>query len=167
MTAGIRRFIASVLVVLFLALPGAVLAQEKRGANIRATLKDGSAVSGELIAVRRYSLVLLSPVGKDVSVEVSYISSIRIVKKSKAGNGFLIGMLVGGIAGGALYDEDRASLGIGGVVISFGILAGLIGAGVGAASGRDTTIDFSDLTEADIMLELDRLRGKARMRSDP
>lgn len=170
MTAGIRRFIATMLVVLFLTLPGAVLAQDKRGANITVTLMDGSAVSGELIAVRPQSLVLLSPVGTDESVEVRDISTVTIIKKSKAGKGFWTGFLIGGIAGGVLgATGDDPTVGRGGAIvlgaITIGGICGLIGLGIGAAANRHTTIDFSGLTEAEATLELNRLRAMARMRS--
>jgi hypothetical protein len=110
MIPGIRRFIASMLVVLFLTLPGAMLAQEKRGANLIVALKDGPSVAGELIAVRQNSLVLVSPAGKDETVEFDKVSTITIVKKSKAGNGLLIGLLVGGIAGGGVGGQPKQGI---------------------------------------------------------
>lgn len=171
MTPTVRRLTASVLVVTFLSLPGAMLAQEKRGANLVVALKDGSSVAGELIAVKQNSLLLLSPVGKDESVELSRISTITIAKKSKAGSGFLIGFLVGGIAGGVLGhklnegDPDYETTGAVAGVVLFGALAGLIGLGIGAAAGSDETVDFEGMTEAEAKLELNRLRGMARMRT--
>ncbi len=165
MTPGIRRFIASMLVVLFLTLPGAVLAQEKRGANLIVALKDGPSVAGELIAVRQNSLVLVSPAGKDESIEISRISTITIAKKSKAGSGFLTGFLVGGIAGGVLgsrADEYQGGAILAGVLL-FGALGGLIGLGIGAASGGVETIEFAGLSETQKSQVLKRLRGMARM----
>jgi len=169
MTPGIRRFFASMLVVLFLTLPGAVLAQEKRGANLIVALKDGPSVAGELIAVRQNSLVLVSPAGKDETVEISRISIIFIAKKSKAGKGFLTGFLVGGIAGGVLGsqfnkgDEGYEGRAILAGVLLFGALGGLIGLGIGAASGGVETIEFAGLSETQKSQVLKRLRGMARM----
>jgi hypothetical protein len=117
MTCGIRRHIASMLVVLFLTLPGAMLAQEKRGANLIVALKDGPSVGGELIAVKQNALVLMSPAGKGESVDIDKISTIAVAKRSKAGSGFLIGFVIGGIAGGFLgASGDDPTVGQGGAI---------------------------------------------------
>ena len=171
MKSGLRRLVVSALIVSLIGVPQVLLAQEKRGANLIVSTKAGPSVAGELIAVRQDSLVLLSPAGKDESVAVGDISTVIIVKKSKAGTGFMIGLLVGGIAGGVLGsklnegDPDYETKGAVAGVILFGALAGLIGLGIGAAVGGDDTIDFMGMNEAEAKLELNRLRGMARMRS--
>jgi len=169
MTPGVRKFIASVLIVSFVSLPGALSAQGARGADVIIAVKDGRTVSGELIAVKQDSLVLLSPVGKDESVTFTEISAITIVKKSRAGTGFLAGFLVGGIAGGILGsqwnkgDESYEGKAILPGVLIFGALGGLIGLGIGAAVGSDETIEFAGLSEVEARKVLGQLRGMARM----
>lgn len=169
MTPGIRRFIASILIVSFLTLPGAMLAKQKRGANITVTRTDGYALRGELIAVKQDSLVLISPAGKDDSVAVADISKVTVAKKSQAGAGFLIGLLAGGIAGGAIGynnnkgDPDMEGMGAAAGVLLIGGLCGLIGLGIGAAASGDETIEFAALTDAEKSKVLNRLRGMARM----
>ncbi len=171
MGSDLRGLIATVLVVSLMAVPQALLAQERRGANLIVTRNDGHALSGELIAVRQNSLVFLSPVGKDISVAAADIAKITIAKKSKAGGGFLIGMLVGGIAGGVLGfkgnkgDPDMESTGAVVGALALGALGGLIGLAIGAGAGGDETIEFAALTDAEKSKVLDRLRGMARMRS--
>lgn len=168
MTRGIRRQIALALIVSLVLLPEALSAKGRQGAGLIVVRKDGSQVTGELIAVKQDSLVLLNPVGKDDSVAVADISSVTVDKPSKAGKGFLIGLLVGGAGGaiaGALVptDEGYQALAIGAGVLVFGAAGGLIGLGLGAAAGSDETIDFRGLSEAEVGQVLVRLRGMARM----
>jgi len=171
MTHRIRKFIASILIVSFVSIPPGLLARGARGANLIVALKDGPSVAGELIAVKQNALVLISPSGKDESVEISRISTITIAKRSKAGNGFLIGLLVGGIGGGVLGSQwNKGDEGYEGKAILPGVLVvgglcGLIGLGIGAAAGSDKTIEFAGLSEAEARKVLDRLRGMARMRT--
>ncbi len=170
MTRTVRRLIASVLVVSFLSLPGALSAQGGRGANLVVALNDGSSVSGELIAVKQSSLLLLSPVGKDETVELFRISTITIDKPSKSGTGFLIGFVVGGVAGGALgASGEDPTVGKGGAIflgaLLIGGLTGLIGLAIGAAAGGDETIAYASLSEVEAHKVLDKLRGMARMKS--
>jgi hypothetical protein len=172
MNSGIRSIISSVLIVSFISLPGALSAKGGRGANLIVALKDGPSVAGELIAVKQDSLVLVSPAGKDETVEFDKVSTITIVKKSKAGNGLLIGLLVGGIAGGAWgvsqskgYEPMFDTLGEGlftGILL-FGTISGLVGLGIGAAAGTDKMIRMEGLSETQKSQVLKRLRGMARM----
>jgi hypothetical protein len=170
MTLRVRRLVASALVVSFISLPGALSAQGKRGVDLIVTPKDGPSVSGELIAVKQSSLLLLTPVGKDVSVDLYQILTIIIAKKSKAGSGFLTGFIIGGIAGGILgASGEDPPVGKGGAIflgaLLIGGVCGLVGLGIGAAAGSDETIEFGSLSEAEASQALDRLRGMARMRS--
>jgi hypothetical protein len=168
MTPNVRKVISSVLIVSFIFLPEALLAKAKQGASLIVTLKDGSQTNGELIAVKKDSLVLLNPVGKDESVALADISAVTIAKPSKAGKGFLTGLLVGGIGGGIAgaampTDEGYQALAIVGGALVIGAIGGLIGFGLGAAAGTDETIEFRGLSEAGVEQVLTRLRGMARM----
>lgn len=170
MTPKARGLIASVLISFFMSLPGALSAQGGRGANLVVALKDGPSVAGELIAVKQNSLLLLSPVGKDESVELYEISTITIAKISKAGSGFMIGFVAGGIAGGVLgASGEDPTVGKGGAIflgaLLIGSVCGLVGLGIGAAAGGDETIPFEGLPEGEAHAVLERLRGMARVRS--
>ncbi len=163
-----RRLMASVLIVSLISLPWALSAKGKQGADLIVVLKDGSQVSGELIAVKQGSLVLLSHAGKDESVAVAEISAVTVAKSSKAGKGALTGLLVGGIGGGVAgaaipTDSGYKALAIIGGALIFGGIGALIGFGLGAAAGSDETIEFRGLSEAEVNQVLARLRNMARM----
>lgn len=149
-------------------------ARERRGSDLVITLKDGQTVTGELIAVKQDSLLLLNSVGKDESVDIAGIGSIRIVMKSRGGTGFLIGFFAGAIVGGVAgyivgsgsveYNQaeegQKVALAVGGLSAAAG---GLIGLGIGAAAGKDKTIQLEGISEPDRAIALDGLRRKARI----
>jgi hypothetical protein len=105
------KLVATVLAFLILALPGALSAREKRGANLVITLKDGQQIKGELIAVKPDSLLLLHPAGKDESIGIADIATINIYKKRKPARGVLYGTLIGA-AGAGLVGYAVAPKGI-------------------------------------------------------
>ncbi len=160
-------FTLAALIVLFISLPGAALAKERRGADLDVVRRNGLRASGELIAVKQSSLVLLNLAGQDVSVEFAEISSLTIHKASWATKGSLIGFLIGGIAGGIAgaavdtgeYKSERVILG----ALVFGIAGGFIGMVAGSASGSSEKIDFERLSEPEARKVEVRLRGMARM----
>lgn len=169
MTPRVRRSIASVLALWAISLPGALLAKERRGADLDIVRRNGLRSSGELIAVKQSSLLLLNAAGQDVSVESADISSLTIHKKSRATKGsltgFLIGSVVGGIAGAAVDIGEYKSQGVVLGALVFGIAGGFIGMVAGSASGSSETIDFEKLPEPEVQKAMTRLRGMARMPS--
>jgi hypothetical protein len=161
----LNRPAAIIIAILTLALPGSLMAREKRGATVIIALKDGHFVEGELIAVRPNSLLLLAE--KDESVPLAEIRDIRIVRKSRA----MIGGLCGLAAGVALtavlaadtdygpYDQATSLL-FGALFIPTGI--GL-GAGAGALAGKDKVIRIEGMTDPQVRVALVYLRKKARI----
>ena len=125
-------FAALSLVLFFLFSPAGARADERRGAELVVTRLDGSRVSGELIAVKPGSLLLLAPGGTDASVDLTAIRSVRIVRKSQAGPfagvaggaGFLTGALLGLRA---LDHEDEQ--------LQSALLCGCMLGAIGAVSG--------------------------------
>jgi len=87
-----KKFIALFLVFSLVMLSANLYAEERRGAKLIVTKKDGWQIEGELITVKPNSLLLLDMEGKDVSVGIKDIKVIRIVKKSKALLGAGIGL---------------------------------------------------------------------------
>jgi hypothetical protein len=160
------KLIVSALIISLLVIPTNVSAKERRGADLVVTRLDGSQVGGELIAVKRDSL-LLSSFGRDESVDIVDIMSIRIVRKSRAGKGALYGFLGGALIGvlGGIGGVDEYSAG--GSMVLFGGFFGLIGSlgglGVGAIMGVDTTISIAGEPEARVQRQLDKLRSHARV----
>jgi hypothetical protein len=158
------KLAATVLALLILVLPGALSARERRGANIVVTLKDGQTVSGELIAVKPDSLLLLDPAKKDESVDLVGIRSIRIVRKSKAllgmGCGFLAGVVVT-----AIYAKTQPEESMAGLSALLFVPGGLgIGLLAGTLAGKDKTIQLEGKSESEVRQALAYLRGKARIR---
>jgi outer membrane lipoprotein SlyB len=117
-----------------------------------------------LIAVKPDSLLLFT--GRDESVDLVGIRSIRIVRKSKAGSGALYGFLAGAVAGlvanANIGDYFRGSYIVAGAF--FGGLGGLIGLVTGALVSSDKTIQLEGKSEEDRARALAYLSGKARMR---
>ena len=151
---------------------------KKHGALLIIQKIDGQQVRGELIAVKKDSLLLLEyETASDVSVDVKDIKVIRIVKKSKFWKGARTGALIGAVSG-VLYLIKEAEpvfengegmiylYAIWGLICgSAGALIGtLIGGIVGAAVITDDTIQIEGMSDLEIREALDKLRKKARIR---
>jgi hypothetical protein len=143
--------------------------ERKQGAKLIITKKNEYQTEGELITVKKDSLLILTKwTGRDESIDIADIKVIRVVKKG--GTGALVGALIGG-GGGVLvalkeYPKyDREETGIGHLfTFLFGGIGAGIGAIIGAAAGRDKTIQMEGMTESEIQETLDKLRKKARIR---
>ncbi len=151
--------------ILMLVIPGSLLAREKRGATLIVTLKDGHFVEGELIAVKPDSLLLLA--GRDESVALAEIRSVRVVRKSRALVGGLCGLAAGvaltaAVAGGTDLGPF-SDLGDFAVAMTCVPSAIGVGAGAGALAGKDKIIRFEALTEPQVRAALVYLRKKARI----
>jgi len=86
---------------------------QKQGAEILVKMMDGQAVRGELITVKKNSLLLLSSIGADMSFDIRNISTVIIVKKSKALQGAGVGFLAAlgiGMASGIFDGIDQKGI---------------------------------------------------------
>jgi len=162
------NLIAVVLIAGLLGLPAGLSAKQRRGADLVVTRLDGSQVSGELIAVRSDSLLLLSG-GTDLTVPRAEIDSLRIVRRSKSGTLSLIGGVAGfvGMGGVVLAIADEEVVGSkAGAAVLFGLLAGAAGAAagaiVGSAAGVDSTVAIVGRQEESVQADWNRLRSRAR-----
>jgi hypothetical protein len=163
----IRKHMAVILGLAVLCLPYSLQAKGYRGSALIVTLKTGDQIRGELIAVKRDSLLLLGLDSKDTSVAIADIATIRLVRKSKAWQGLLYGFVPGAV-GGAIWggtaggDEDMAALAalFGGIVI--GAASGLVGLAAGMAAGIDTELVLAGLSQVDVDRTLARLNRQAR-----
>jgi hypothetical protein len=174
-----KKLIALFLVITFIGMNCAIYEQgeginiepgQKPGANLVIQKKDGEQVTGELIAVKKNSVLLMeSKSGVDVAVDVEDIKFVKIGRKSRplssAGLGFLIGAGIGAVLGAAQAAKREVTSGEGAAqgAVYLGVPCALIGGIVGAFAGKDKTIQFEGLSEAGIKKNLENLRNKARV----
>jgi hypothetical protein len=145
---------------------------QKPGANLVVQEKDGQQVKGELIAVKKTSLLLKdSKSGVDVSVDINNVNAIKM-KKSKTmvgvGLGFFAGAAVGAMIGlivhGAFIGDDliweeQYSVLVGSTI---GGLVGSISGGIIGAN-YSKTILIKGKSEKEINVILEDFRKKARI----
>jgi hypothetical protein len=169
-----RKLLAAALAAsMFLVGAGSALAQGKRGALAIVTLRDDSVAAGELIAVRSASIVLLDSSGKDVSVDLNDIRTVRVSRKSKAGEGAVAGLFLGGlvgIVGGSIQakatgacpgcEAPMMTAGYGILGAGAGLVVGLLG---GAHAGKDLVVSFDESTQLGLRASLLKLRPYARV----
>jgi len=167
-----KKFIALLLAFSIFSLYGNLNAKERRGADLVVQKTDAQQVKGELITVKKESLLLKdTDFGTDVSVDVSDIKTIKIVRKSKGGLGALTGFGIGGVLGivlvAALENEpisgDPCFLHYLLAASIFGAPAALLGWIIGEIAGKDITIQIEGKSDSEIKETLEKLRKKARV----
>jgi hypothetical protein len=170
MNPCIKKLVTVLSMIAFLVGPGALWAKERKGAQLVIELKDGGRAAGELISERNGSLLLLDARGKDGAYDVELITRIRVVRKSRAKTGAIIGFLggglVSGVTGAKVADRDNARP-VSGFLILGGIggaIFGGIGLGLGAVLGHDKTMEFAGRSDAEVLQCLKKLRRYARVR---
>jgi len=105
--------------------------------------------------------------GRDESVDLADIKTVRIVRRSRAGKGALYGFLVGA-AGGALWgsaNQDEDVWGNGTALIAgayVGVIGALSGLLAGSVLGLDSSYTFAGKPEAAVNEYWDKLRAHAR-----
>ena len=172
-----KKFIALLLVFSILNISCATISSnhaetkvdpKKKGANLIIQKKAGQSVRGELIAVKQNSLLLKDrDSGADVTVDIEDVSVIRIVRKTKYGIGYIMGMVAGIAVVSAINIESigwidfrPAMFGIAGALVG-----GIIGSVISVILGKDVTIQFSGKSDSEIQEILEKLRKKARVRN--
>jgi len=171
-TAGAPAVLTALVLALLLAAAPAH-AGRKLGARVVVDRGFGAPVTGELIAVKADSILLLDDSRVDQSVEVAHIRSVTIPRSSKAAMGGILGFLAGAgagylvgyaaaVASGACPDCEAPLQGLGGGF--YGCLLGVgLGASIGSAAGRDVVIPLGGLSRPDLAAQLKRLRKYARV----
>jgi hypothetical protein len=167
-----KKFIALFLIFSVLTLSGSIFAKEKTGADLIIQKTDGTQVRGELIAVKKNSLLLLERYsGSDVSVDISDIQGI-IMKKSRlllgASLGFLTGVGLGALGTEIGWDiwswapkDTKTKYRI---MAWVGAICGLLGALIGTAIANDSEVfEFERKSDPEIHEILESLRKKARV----
>ena len=149
---------------------------QEPGAKLIIQKTNGQQVKGELIAVKKDSLLLKdSQTGADVAVDITETETIKIVMKSKGKSGARIGFGIGatlGIAWVTAYvidpDGERSGfftylLAYIGAILVLGTSFALLGGVMSEIAGRDKTIQIHGKSEAEIKEVLEELRKKARV----
>lgn len=158
--ATLGRSLALLLAGSLLFQASELAAQERPGADLIVTKLDGSRVSGELIAVKPDSLLLLGPGEKDVSVALADIGVVRIVRRAPTGlltaAGFLLGSGMMGMASEPDIEWGWAHAAVAGIA---GGIAGLVS---GVISAKDRSLRSSGEPENASKPYLDRLQGLSR-----
>ncbi|MGZ5480150.1 MAG: hypothetical protein ACXWGZ_11185, partial [Candidatus Aminicenantales bacterium] len=159
-----RILFAAVLVASFSLLPADLSAKGKRGATLVITRTDGTLVTGELIAAKPDSLLLLSTAGRDESVGLGEIKSVRIVRRSHtlllAAIGFAPGAVAGGLA--MSYDPEIETWAkVAGAAVG-GALGALAGLGISLGIGADATFPVAGEPGEALSRLMTRLKGLSR-----
>ena len=168
-----KKFVSLLLAFSLMLLPVSLHADRREGATLLITKKDGQRIQGELIAVKKDSLLILTWWAEwDESINIADIENVRVVRKSEATLYSITGILVGGTIG-AVYGVKKVLGGIedvscvyGGVIYGaiFAMVGGLVGLGIGSAAGIDEIIQIEGLSELGLEETLKHLRKKARIR---
>lgn len=164
-----KRTMALLLAFSFLVLSGN-LYSKKKGAQLEIIMKDGRQVRGELIAVKKDSLLLLSIEGVDVSADVDNIREVSLVKKYKFWRGPVLGYLITGVTLMVIWyasDSEGASDPEGGGPLVSGLILGipgiLLGLIVEGFWSEDKTYQIEGKSNSEIRTILEELRKKARI----
>ncbi len=166
-----RKKVVSLLIVFSLVmLSGKTIAQqswvgegERKGVKLKIQKNDGQQVAGELITVKKDSLLLLdSETDADLSVDIKDVNAITLVKKNR---GFQVGIY--GVLAGILYAsvtrkpyryEDKSQ-----DWWTTGLIGGAAGATLGMVLGINKRIQIQGKSDTEIQKTLKKLSKKARV----
>lgn len=170
-----KKIIALILVISFIvAIPGDLAARERRGIKVVIQKKDGLVVEGELIAVKKKSILIQNSQTRfDETIKIMDVKLITVEKKAKILRNSALGLITGA-AGGVLgnvgihelfqlpyswgFKESAKRM----AIISG--VGGMIAGGIlGIIAGIDKAIRIEGKSEAEIEEIMGTLRKKARI----
>jgi hypothetical protein len=170
-----KKFISLFLVFSLVALSGNLMGKERKGANLTIQKIDGQEVMGELIAVKKDSLLLLdAETNSDITIQITDVKAITIRKKSRMLELGLLGALGGAAAQGLVGktsrtssnpvddDENIASHTQTSFVL-YGAIVGCVGLLLGAVIGMNKKIKIEGKSDVEIDAALKKLSKKARV----
>ena len=137
-------------------------ARERRGATVLVTMTEGSMVKGELLAVKSDALLVFdSSARQGKNIDLQQVTEVRVLKKSKFGEGLLIGL---GVAVGmsAIMQSKKNEFGFVFTFLGVGSQLGLFGGIIGAVAGIDKKISLVGVSSQDILFNLEQLKLYAR-----
>jgi hypothetical protein len=135
-----------------------------QGAKVLITLKQASeGVKGELIGVRSDAVVIGTDEGVARTLAINDILKIRILRRSAAVPGILVGGLAGGAMGKLVYPKggwlDFSSA----YIVCGALIGGAAGGLIGGGFSADTVYDLTRTTPSYVEHLVAELRKKARV----
>jgi hypothetical protein len=137
-------------------------ARERRGATVEVTMADGNRIKGELLAVKTDALLVYDSAARQgKNIDLQQVTKVRVLKKSKFGEGLLIGL---GVAVGmsVIMQLKKNEFGFVFTFIGVGSQLGLFGGIIGAVAGIDKKISLAGVSSQDILFNLEQLKLYAR-----
>ncbi len=168
-----EKLTALILIFSLVALSGNLTAAVRKGVNLTISKANGEDVSGELVTVKKDSLLLLDmETESDISVNIGDIDSIKVNNKNLMFELGMGGALLTAAARLSLHssvEKDTANTeGATEHQVQEVWLWGVIGAGAGILAGAffgiDKTIQIQGESDADIQSSLEKLSKKARVK---
>ncbi len=158
-----KKVVSLLLIVSLVALSGNSMAQVRKGVKLGIQKNDGQQVKGELITVKKDSLLLLdSETNEDITVQIADIKAITVRKKSKGFQvgvyGILVGVLYGSVTRNPYKYEDRSQK-----QWLTGALGGAAGVVLGTVLGINKRIQIQGKSDPEIQKTLEKLSKKARI----
>ncbi len=158
-------------VVALLLMAQLAIGGPKRGAKVEATIKGSSEkVIGELQLVRPGEITIETGGGTDRVIPIQDLSVVRIVRRSAALGGLVLGAAAGGAVCYGLSSASSKDVFMGGVAVAGWTAAGvavgaLIGGIAGGSKGKDRIYDLSNLQPAQYPWITAELQKYARVKS--
>ncbi|MBE0665777.1 MAG: hypothetical protein IH584_08110 [Candidatus Aminicenantes bacterium] len=143
--------------------------RERRGATVEVTMTDGSKVRGELLAVKTDTLLVYDrTAGQGKIIELRQVDRVKVLKKTKFGEGLLIGLVVG--VGISFFNSHILKSGMSGhESFYFGLglsvfppITGLCGGLLGELAGIDKKLSLAGKSFERVQQNLLRLKRHAR-----
>ncbi len=170
---GKRAVLLSALIVFGAFTSNSYAKEKKHGAELEIQKKDGQSVRGELLTVKDNSLLVMESGSlSGISVDISDVHKIKILKKSRLLKGLGFGLLIGGGSGvllGFLSGDDPSgwfSMTAGQKALAGGLAFGILGVPIGgiwgAIKGIDESIVLEGRSPEEIKLILKKLNSKSR-----
>lgn len=167
-----EKLTALILVLSLVALSGNLMAAERKGVKLVIQKTDGQEITGELVTVKRDSLLLLdAETGTDSTVNLRVIDVITVDNKSLMFELGLGGFLLAGAARLSLHSALERDVTAQAAtehqvqdVFIWGAIGGGVGLLAGAVAGMNKTIRIQGKSEADIQSALEKLSKRARVR---
>jgi hypothetical protein len=141
-------------------------AKERRGATVEVTMTDGSLVRGELLTVKADALLVYDSAARQgKNIDLRQVTKVRVLKKSKFGQGLLIGL--GVAVGMSVIQSKKNEFGFVFTFIGIGSQTALFGGIIGAVAGIDKKISLAGVSSQDILFNLEQLKRHAREQNLP